>query len=348
MNHTLLRRAHLFQTNFNKVKSVWLIIIGVVFLIGIVDSTNLQSIITKAFTALWGTIPFIIIAVFLVAYLKSSGAERIISKSFQGREVKVIFLAALVGGLAPFCSCEVIPFIASMLALGVPLSAVMAFWLSSPLIDPPALLITASALGWDYAVAKTLSALSLGLFGGFGIYILSGMGMFSSPLKKMGNTQSCCVSDPFQGETMWKFWDDDKRIKIFRSEFFSNSLFLLKWLTLAYLLEALMIIYIPAQLVGSVVGGEGLFPIVAGAFIGVPLYLNSYAAPALVSGLLDQGLSAGGAMAFLVGGAISSIPAMTAVWSIVNRSTFIAYLTFGIGGAIICGIFFQIYSTVIL
>ena len=347
MNHTFLRRAYSLQTNFNKVRSVWLIIIGIVFLIGIVDSTNLQPVIIKAFTSLWSTIPYIIIAVFLVAYLKSSGAERIISKSFQGREVKVIFLAALVGGLAPFCSCEVIPFIASMLALGVPLSAVMAFWLSSPLIDPPALLITASALGWDYAVAKTLSALSLGLFGGFGIYILSGMGMFSSPLKIMGNTQSCCVSDPFQGETMWKFWDDDKRIKIFRSEFFSNSLFLLKWLTLAYLLEALMIIYIPAQLVGSVVGGEGLFPIVAGAFIGVPAYLNSYAAPALVSGLLDQGLSEGGAMAFLVGGAISCIPAMTAVWSIVNRSIFIAYLTFGIGGAIICGIFFQIYSTVI-
>ena len=156
------------------------------------------------------------------------------------------------------------------------------------------------------------------------------------------------MSDPFQGETIWKFWDDDERIKIFRSEFFSNSLFLLKWLTLAYLLEALMIIYIPSQLVGSVVGGEGIFSIVTGAFIGVLAYLNSYAAPAIVSGLLDQGLSAGGAMAFLVGGAVSSIPAMTAVWSIVNRSTFIAYLTFGLGGSIICGIFFQIYSTLIL
>ncbi len=167
MNHTFLRRAYSLQTNFNKVRSVWLIIIGVVFLFGIVDSTNLQPVIIKALTSLWSTIPFIIIAVFLVAYLKSSGAERIISKSFQGREVKVIFLAALVGGLAPFCSCEVIPFIASMLALGIPLSAVMAFWLSSPLINPPTLLITARALGWDYAVAKTLSALSLGLFGGF-------------------------------------------------------------------------------------------------------------------------------------------------------------------------------------
>ena len=67
-----------------------------------------------------------------------------------------------------------------------------------------------------------------------------------------------------------------------------------------------------------------------------------------MSGLLDQVLSKGRAMAFLVGGDISSIPAMTAVWSIVNRSTFIADLTFGIGGAIICGIFFQIYSNVLL
>ena len=64
--------------------------------------------------------------------------------------------------------------------------------------------------------------------------------------------------------------------------------------------------------------------------------------------MLYQGLSKGGAIAFLVGGAISSIPAMTAVRSIVNRSTFIAYLTFVIGGAIICGLFFQIYSNVLL
>ena len=67
-----------------------------------------------------------------------------------------------------------------------------------------------------------------------------------------------------------------------------------------------------------------------------------------MSGLLDQGLSEGGAMAFLVGGAISSIPAMTAVWSIVNLSIFIAYLTLGIGEAIICGIFYQIYSSELL
>jgi uncharacterized membrane protein YraQ (UPF0718 family) len=231
-----------------------------------------------------------------------------------------------------------------MLALGVPLSAIMAFWLSSPLIDPPALLITASALGWEFAIAKTLSALFLGLLGGFGIFIFSKMGLFSSPLKVMNNAQSCCSVKPFTNKTIWKFWQDKQRMQFFWSEFSSNGIFLLKWLTLAYLLEAIMIIYIPTQLIGSIVGGNGLFSIVVGAFIGVPAYLNSYAAPAVVSGLLEQGLSAGGALAFLVGGAISSIPAMTAVWSLVNRATFTAYLFFGLGGAIMCGIFFQIYA----
>ena len=59
----------------------------------------------------------------------------------------MIFMAALMGGLAAFCSCEVIPFIAALLSLGTLISGVMAFWSASPLFDPPTLLITAAELG---------------------------------------------------------------------------------------------------------------------------------------------------------------------------------------------------------
>ena len=123
-----------------------------------------------------------------------------------------------------------------------------------------------------------------------------------------------------------------------------NALFLVKWLALAYLLEALLITYVPADAIGSVVGGEGFLPIVIGALVGAPAYLNSYAAPALVAGLMEQGMSAGAAMAFMVAGAISSIPAMAAVWSLVNRPVFFAYIGFGIAGAIVIG---AVFATVI-
>ena len=343
MKALILKYINIENFNF---KSVWTIVLLLPLLVSIFIPDDFSSIITFASKALMGTIPFILFAVSLVAYLKASGAESLVSKAFKGKEIKTIFIATLVGGLAPFCSCEVIPFIASMLALGVPLSAVMAFWLSSPLIDPPALLITASALSWDYAIAKTVSAMAIGLIGGFGIYILSKFGMFSNPLKQLNGSGcgSCCVTkDPFNQKLELKFWNNALRINIFKEEFRSNGLFLLKWLSLAYLIEALMVQFMSAQVIGNFLSGDGLSSIIIGAFAGVPAYLNSYAAPAIVSGLIEQGLSAGGAMAFLVGGAISSIPAMTAVWSLVDRSTFIAYLIFGFGGAILCGIAFQVH-----
>ena len=346
MKALILKYINIENFNF---KSVWTIVLLLPLLVFIFIPKDFSSIITFASKALMGTIPFILFAVSLVAYLKASGAESLVSKAFKGKEVKTIFIATLVGGLAPFCSCEVIPFIASMLALGVPLSAVMAFWLSSPLIDPPALLITASALSWDYAIAKTVSALAIGLIGGFGIYFLSKFGMFSHPLKQQNKNDcgSCCgTTDPFNQDLELKFWNKTERINIFKEEFTSNGLFLLKWLSLAYLIEALMVQYLSAQVIGNFLSGDGFSSIIIGAFAGVPAYLNSYAAPAIVSGLIEQGLSSGGAMAFLVGGAISSVPAMTAVWSLVNRSTFIAYLVFGFGGAILCGIAFQIYMNI--
>ena len=85
---------------------------------------------------------FITFAVLTVAYLRATGAETIVSEAFKGNEIRMIVLASMVGGLLPFCSCEVIPFVAALLALGTPLSAVMAFWLASPIMDPPMFLIT--------------------------------------------------------------------------------------------------------------------------------------------------------------------------------------------------------------
>jgi len=48
-------------------------------------------------------------------------------------------------------------------------------------------------------------------------------------------------------------------------------------------------------------------------------------------------------MAFMVAGAVSSIPAMAAVWSLVNRSVFFAYMGFGIAGAILSGVVFAMF-----
>ena len=88
-------------------------------LVAVFDPSNTSGIVTTADRAFWSTLPYILIAVGLIAYLKSTGAEVMIAAAFEGREIKMIVMAALMGGLAPFCSCEVIPFIAALLSLGV-------------------------------------------------------------------------------------------------------------------------------------------------------------------------------------------------------------------------------------
>ena len=183
MTDLTIRSYAYVKQGLDWIGSVWLLAASMPLAVLVLDSSNFTNVITTAASALIGTLPYIAIAVLLIAYLKASGAESHVARAFEGREYRMIVLAAIMGGLAPFCSCEVIPFIAGLLAVGAPLSAVMAFRLSSPLIDPPTLLITASTLGWPFAISKAIAAVGLGLFGGFLVSAMIRVGMFTEPLR---------------------------------------------------------------------------------------------------------------------------------------------------------------------
>ncbi len=319
----------------------WTVTLMVPIIVAVLDPSNVTTIIAFAINALLGTLPYILFAVILIAGLKAAGAEAMIAKAFLGRENRMIVLAALFGGLAPFCSCEVIPFIAGLLALGAPLAAVMAFWLSSPLIDPPTLLITAAALGWPFAIGKAIAAVMLGLIGGFAVKAMTKGGLFANPLKAQQPKGCGCGPNPFDGKPVWAFWNESARRTVFGREFMQNALFLIKWLALAYALEALLVTYVPAQVIAGIVGGDGILPIGIAALVGMPAYLNSYVAPPLLAGLIAQGMSNGAAMAFMISGSVSSIPAMAAVWSLVKPRVFATYIGLGLAGAIMSGIVFS-------
>ncbi|OUS04544.1 permease [Rhodobacterales bacterium 52_120_T64] len=320
--------------------SPWGMIVLILALVALLAPTNMGAIINIAIRALAGTAPYILFAVVTIAYLSASGAEAIIANVFKGREYRMIVLAALVGGLAPFCSCEVIPFIAGLLAMGVPLGPVMAFWLASPLVDPPSLLITAGALGWNFAIAKAITAVLLGLTGGFIVSFLVKTGAYKNILRPRKSAGCGCGPSPIDQKPVWKFWTESARRTTFINLGKENLLFLLKWMSLAYLLEALMITYVPADLIAGILGGEGPKPVILSALIGAPAYLNGYIAPPLLAGLMEQGMTAGAAMAFMVAGAVSSIPAMTAVWSLVKPRVFFTYMSLGIFGAMVAGFAF--------
>lgn len=282
------------------------------------------------------TLPFILFAVLAIAGLRATGAERLLDGAFAGRETRMIFVGALAGGLSPFCSCEVIPFIAALLAAGAPLAAVMAFWLASPLMDPAMFAITAGALGFDFAIAKTVAAVAIGVMGGFFVRTLARSSLFADPLKPQ--TATGCGCGPRKLPLNWRFWEERARRGIFGEAAWSNLLFLGKWLILAYLLQSLLIRYVPADWIATTLGGDGIGPILLASVAGAPAYLNGYAAVPLIEGLLTQGMSDGAAMAFVIAGGISSIPAAVAVWALVKPRIFAVYLGLAVVGAMGAGL----------
>ena len=330
---------------WRRVDKAWLAIGLIPALLALIDPAQVLPTVRFAGEEILRTGVFIACAVLAVAVLRATGAEALLSKAFTGPEVRMIALGALIGGLAPFCSCEVIPFIAALLAVGAPLSAVMAFWLSSPLMDPAMFLITSGTLGTGFAVAKTVAAVTLGMGGGLLVKAWAGSRVFADPLKASSAAGACATScgtgggtGPLTGRPEWAFWRTPERRNSFRDTAVRNALFLGKWLLLAYLVEALMLRYVPAEVIASVLGGDGLGPILLGAVVGAPAYLNGYATVPLVDALLAQGMSDGAAMSFVIAGGVSCIPAAIAVWALVKTRVFASYLGIALAGSVVAGL----------
>lgn len=110
-----------------------------------------------------------------------------------------------------------------------------------------------------------------------------------------------------------------------------------RWLLLALVVEAVIVLYVPQGAIASVLGEDNAFTVPLAALVGVPLYLNELGALPIVSGLLEEGMQPGAAIAFLIAGGVTSIPAMAAVWSIVRPRVFALYVGIGVFGVTLLG-----------
>jgi len=311
---------------------VVLALVAGLVLLALADPSQARDALVFTVRSMAAILPFLAIAVALAAVTRATGADRLIAGAFTGRPAVAVLIAALAGALSPFCSCGVVPIIAALLRARVPLAPVMAFWIASPLMDPEMFVLTAAGIGPGFALAKTTATILMGLLAGYGVYLLHDHAAFASPLRSDMEGSSCSAALP-RGPIVWRFWSVARRRGIFVDEISSSSLFLGKWLLLAFFLESLMIAYIPPQLITGALGGGSWYEVPLAALIGIPAYLNGYAAIPLMAGLLDMGIHPGAAMAFMTAGGVSSVPAAMAVVVLVKRPVFIAYVGLGLLGA---------------
>lgn len=355
-------------------------------------------------------LPWFLVAIVLGIAVQRLSIDVVARRSFaHGRRgILGIAIVTAIGAFSPFCSFTVIPLIRRFLIAGVPLSAVMAFWIASPSMDPEIYALSAAQLGLPIATARLIGALVLSFGAGLIVLALERRGRFADPLldstEEKAPAKSCSQETVTVPETACSTAkatvpetvtvgggggsgsgsggssaggcggsaqeaeaepaaggcstaarndaDDDGtpwRVLVRRDiknlhageilkEIVSDSLILGKWLLLAIVLEALIVRYVPTDVVSGILGTDGVLSVLVAGLISVPLYLNGVGAIPVVEGLLDQGMVAAAGVTFLLGGAITTIPAMVAVKSVVKTKVFAFYLGVGLLGSVGIGL----------
>jgi uncharacterized membrane protein YraQ (UPF0718 family) len=362
------------------------------------EISRIIDFIINSFIHVW---PYLLLSIPLAVGVKMSGASRHIKRAFEGHPTTAILLAVAVGAFSPFCSCGVIPVVASLLVGGVPLAPVMAFWIASPSMDPEIFFLSVATLGWKLAIWRLAATLAVSLLGGFVTHFAERSGWLGEGYLRLTEPATpapslrlrirnrwlelkgaigqlaarrplaaavCCGSaesvavvelggfppDPHAGavgsrsgscgstektgsrEVSCEGGEKGFRTKLLR-ETAAATWMVGKFMALAFFLGALIEIYVPAEWIAATLGARNPLAIPTAAILGIPVYTSNLTALPLIGGLLAQGMDPGAAIAFLIAGPTTTLPAMAAVWGLVSRRVFALYVGFALAGALAFG-----------
>lgn len=323
--------------------------------------------------ALW---PYFLGGVLFAAFIKTFKWDRRIRASLVRYRRAAIPVAVAAGLVSPLCSCGILPVVLSLSAAGVPLPPVLALLVTSPLMSPDAFLITVGQLGWTWAMWKLAAAAVVGLAAGYladGLMrrgILSGTGFRADRMYDAKGAvrpgfeeivNAGCFTHAAQGEgpggrpsaagalagTLRVLVrgeapvDRENRIVFFLERLRDMVFMIGKYLLAALLIEAAVTYYVPVNRIEPLLGRESALSILLATLVAVPLPLHQVAAPSVIKGLLAAGMSPGAGMAMLIGGPVTSIPAISALAGLYERRAFLLYLGIGFASALACGYLFQ-------
>jgi uncharacterized protein len=356
--------------------------------------------ILQALGAIW---PYLLITIPLAVAVQMSGAARYINRAFQARPLAAIVLATAVGAFSPFCSCSVIPVVASLLIGGVPLAPVMSFWIASPSMDPEIFFLSVAMLDWPLAAWRMAATLALSLGAGFithlaylrgwlpervlrrdystaapglrellraawqktrgwwsatapaalattaaltaGAEMVSGSGIgVATGGCESGQCTIGAGSRP-SGSLELRTHPASNRASFSTrliNETVRATTMVLKFMLLAFFLEALIVLFVPESWVLSLLGPGNPLAIPTAALLGVPFYTSNLSALPMIGGLLAQGMEPAAALAFLIAGPTTTLPAMAAVFGLTIRRVFALYVAFSLLGAVALGYLFSV------
>lgn len=309
-------------------------------------------------TTLLRTWPFLVISVLAAAALSVYvGTERL-ARGLRRRTSLAVLGAVGLATATPFCSCGTTAVALGMMASTAPWAPIVAFMVASPLTSPSELVLSAGLLGWPFALIFFVGTIALGLVAGAITVLAERTGLLAGQARMAGSCGSSCSPQGTVPATTRPLplsvgpgaaaisevgtWGQRLRLREFGREVTvvgrRLAVFFLGFTALGYLvIEAIPTVWLQTWL-----GGDSLLAVVGAAVLGIPAYVNTEGSLPLLAGLMDGGMGAGPAMAFLVTGAGTSIGAVSGMLVIARRRVVALIVAILFAGAIALGALTQV------
>ncbi|MDP2981978.1 MAG: permease [Candidatus Latescibacter sp.] len=284
------------------------------------------------FQSLWYYVLFGVLAAVFISELMSHEKVR----GFLNRSGGIpILFAAVLGILSPMCTFAAIPLVGGLAAVGVPLAPLMAFLIASPLMNPSLFIITWGVMGPEMALARTFSALLLGVIGGWTVeFSLSrGAVYFKNPLKEgftAGNIIRSCPSD---GSPL----PSRARVRGFIKHTYKMFVYISKYFILALFLAGAVQAFIKPEWIAALLGGGGFKSVLLGGLLGIPLYVCGGGTVALIGVLVSMGMGQGAALAFFITGPATKISTIVSLHAVLRKQVALVYLAVTLIGGVLLG-----------
>lgn len=216
------------------------------------------------------------------------------------------FLAALFGGITPFCSCSSVPLFIGFVKGGIPLGVTMTFLITSPLVSEVAIAMFWGSFGIKATLIYVVSGTVLSMIAG---YILSKMHLepYLSDWVKAAHLQSTEQSEQWEAEETPFL----KRLPAITKESWGIVRGVLLYIIIGIGIGAAMHGYVPEKFFESYLSAENWWGVPLAVILAVPMYANAAGIVPIIEVFVAKGIPLGTAIAFMMSIIGLSIPEAT-------------------------------------
>ena len=256
--------------------------------------------------------PWLLLGLLLAGVLHVILPGGFIHRHLGGSRFGNVFKAVAVGVPMPLCSCGVIPTALGLKKDGASNGAATGFLISTPQTGVDSILVSATFLGWPFAVFKVVSALVSGLIGGL---------LVNSWAPNHSTIHSPSPSNaPFDNKNKYSWGEiiNFGIVKLLKDIY--------RWLIVGIIIAALIGTFIDQDKLKSIPLTQGLTGMIIMLLISLPMYVCATASVPLAASLVTAGMSPGSALVFLMAGPTTNVATMGAIYRGFGKKVLAIYL----------------------